>query len=125
LLIEAARKLNTNIIFSYRNTSTKYESLARLYTFAKLLDSQQRSMPPPEKGIPSITINGSENKPLTTKLTTSIFIGTDSKRMIRNAESTTIIFTGITTKWHETSTRDVLNEDFLSNYNLRCGITIR
>jgi nicotinamidase-related amidase len=54
-----------------------------------------------------------EDEMVITKHTTSIFIGTDFERIIRNAEITTIVFTGIATELGvESSARDALNRDF-------------
>jgi nicotinamidase-related amidase len=90
----------------------KYESSARLYTYNKLMTKMQRSMPAEKRDL-SLAINRMEDEMVITKHTTSIFIGTDFERIIRNAEITTIVFTGIATELGvESSARDALNRDF-------------
>ena len=66
----------------------------------------------PEKRDLTLAINTKEEEMVITKHTSSIFIGTDFERMIRNAGITTIIFSGIATELGiESSARDALNRD--------------
>jgi nicotinamidase-related amidase len=70
---------------------------------------------PPDKKYYLLQLKKMEEKIMITKHTTSIFIGTDFERMIRNAGITTVIFTGIATEIGvEPSVRDALNKDFYS-----------
>src|SRR5919112_3289562 len=108
-LIESARKSRISIFYSaIEMLPTKYESSARLYTYNKLMTKMQRSIP--EKRDLSFAIKRVEDEMVITKHTTSIFIGTDFERIIRNAGITTVVFTGIATELGvESSARDALN----------------
>src|SRR4051794_15165471 len=111
-LIESVRKSKISIFYTaVEMLPLKYESSSRLYTYNKLMAKMQRSMP--EKRDLSLAINTKEEEMVITKHTTSIFIGTDFERMIRNAGVTTVVFTGIATELGiESSARDALNRDF-------------
>jgi len=82
-----------------------------------------------EKRNLSIAVNRKEEEEeeemVITKYTASIFIGTDFERMIRNAEITTVIFSGIATELGvESSARDALKR-LLSCYSFRYSVIIR
>ena len=117
LLIESARRTKIPIFYtSVEMLPTKYESSARLYTYNKLFARMQQQRPQQSRSenmdlFPAV--DRKEGEMVITKHTASIFIGTDFERMVRNADITTIIFTGIATELGvESSARDALNRDF-------------
>jgi len=117
LLIESARRTKIPIFYtSVEMLPTKYESSARLYTYNKLFARMQQQRPQQSRSenmdlFPAV--DRKEGEMVITKHTASIFIGTDFERMVRNADITNIIFTGIATELGvESSARDALNRDF-------------
>ena len=117
LLIESARRTKIPIFYtSVEMLPTKYESSARLYTYNKLFARMQQQRPQQSRSENmdlSPAVDRKEGEMVITKHTASIFIGTDFERMVRNADITTIIFTGIATELvSESSARDALNRDF-------------
>jgi nicotinamidase-related amidase len=117
LLIESARRTKVPIFYtSVEMLPTKYESSARLYTYNKLFSRMQQQRPQQSRSENmdlSPAVDRKEGEMVITKHTASIFIGTDFERMVRNADITTIIFTGIATELGvESSARDALNRDF-------------
>lgn len=63
----------------------------------------------PEKRDLPLAIHPRKEEAVITKHTTSIYIGTNFERLIRNAGKTTVIFTGIATELGvESSARDAL-----------------
>jgi len=117
LLIESARRTKIPIFYtSVEMLPTKYESSARLYTYNKLFARMQQQRPQQSRSenmdlFPAV--DRKEGEMVITKHTASIFIGTDFERMVRNADITTIISTGIATELGvESSARDALNRDF-------------
>jgi nicotinamidase-related amidase len=118
LLIESARRTKVPIFYtSVEMLPTKYESSARLYTYNKLFSRMQQQQRPQQSRSENMdlspAVDRKEGEMVITKHTASIFIGTDFERMVRNADITTIIFTGIATELGvESSARDALNRDF-------------